>query len=105
MISWPHWDLRRLLSLLIMVVRVPSDTYSSVSHRSIISRLRSRLKSQCGLLVVVTNEVFSDGIHYGLETEEYLRLLGQVNVRLSRLSRQVTEVVYGIPVELKAADE
>ena len=63
------------------------------------------LKSQCGLLVVVTNEVFSDGIHYGLETEEYLRLLGQVNVRLSRLSRQVTEVVYGIPVELKAADE
>ena len=55
--------------------------------------------------MVVTNEVFSDGIHYGLETEEYLRLLGQVNVRLSRLSRQVTEVVYGIPVELKAADE
>ncbi len=63
------------------------------------------LKSQCGLLVEVTNEVFSDGIHYGLETEEYLRLLSQVNVGLSRLSRQVTEVVYGIPVELKAADE
>lgn len=59
------------------------------------------LRKQSGLLVIVTNEVFSDGGDYGWETKEYIRLLGQVNCWLSSLADQVTEVVYGIPLQLK----
>lgn len=59
------------------------------------------LKAQCGLLVVVTNEVFSDGLDYGPETGEYIRLLGEVNCQLAKWADRVTEVVYGILVEGK----
>lgn len=60
-----------------------------------------RLKDQCDLLVVVTNEVFSDGIDYGAETNEYIRLLGQINCWMAQQADAVTEVVYGIPVSVK----
>lgn len=55
-------------------------------------------------LVVITNEVFSDGGSYDRETEEYLRLLGRVNARLAAAAGQVTEVVFGIPVMWKTAE-
>ena len=57
-----------------------------------------RLKAQCRHLVVVTNEVFSDGLQYDEWTGEYIRCLGMVNQHLSELADQVVEVVYGIPV-------
>lgn len=59
------------------------------------------LREQCRLLVVVTNEVFSDGIDYGRETKEYIRLLGEMNGWMAREADRVVEVVYGIPVEVK----
>lgn len=52
-------------------------------------------------VVVVTNEVFSDGVIYGKETREYLQLLAQVNGELARRADRVTEVVFGIPVPVK----
>ena len=52
-------------------------------------------------IIIVTNEIFSDGGGYARETEEYLRLLGLVNQDLAELSEEVTEVVYGIPVPVK----
>ncbi len=56
-------------------------------------------------LVIVTNEVFSDGCSYDRETERYLELLGRVNRCLAAAAGEVTEVVYGIPVVLKAVPE
>ena len=52
-------------------------------------------------LVVVTNEVFSDGCEYDAGTTDYIRRLGEINVRLSRAADAVVEVVYSIPVFLK----
>lgn len=52
-------------------------------------------------VVIVTNEVNSDGIAYDRETMEYMRLIGQVNQRLAALADEVVEIVYGIPVKLK----
>ncbi len=52
-------------------------------------------------LVVVTNEVFSDGVNYDPDTMRYLNYLGQINRRMSEMADRVTEVVYGIPVRLK----
>ncbi len=56
------------------------------------------LKSQCGLLVLVTNEVSLDGIDYGSETNQYIGLLGEINCCLARMADKAVEVVYGIPV-------
>ena len=52
-------------------------------------------------LVVVTNEVFSDSMPDNPEMEEYLKLLGKLNLRMGEMADLVTEVVYGIPVERK----
>ena len=52
-------------------------------------------------LVVVTNEVFSDGNRYDRETECYRRLLGRINETMAAMADEAAEVVYGIPVRLK----
>lgn len=59
------------------------------------------LRRHCAHLVIVTNEVFSDGNVYDPETMEYIRCLGMVNVELAGMADQVTEVVCGIPVPVK----
>ena len=60
-----------------------------------------KLYSGCRHLVIVTNEVFSDGCEYDAGTTDYIRRLGELNVRLSRAADAVVEVVYSIPVFLK----
>lgn len=52
-------------------------------------------------LVIVTNNVFEDGVIYDAGTMEYLKALGRINAALARLADRVAEVVVGIPVELK----
>lgn len=59
------------------------------------------LLEQAGNLVVVTNEVFSDGITYDPETEKYLEKLGAINCQMAQIADTVTEVVYGIPIFIK----
>lgn len=66
-----------------------------------ISRGLERLMERCENLVVVTNEVFSDGVEYPEETERYLALLGRVNGFLARRADAVYEVVCGIPILVK----
>ena len=64
-----------------------------------IGQLRSRTEN----LVVVTNEVFSDGVVCDTDTETYKRILGQINRGLADLSDVFVEVVFGIPVFHKGA--
>ena len=52
-------------------------------------------------LVVVTNEIFSDGIQYAEETRTYQSYLGEINRQMAEIADKVTEVVYGIPVSIK----
>ena len=59
------------------------------------------LLGQAGHLVVVTNEIFSDGLPYDEETARYLRYLGEINARMGYLADAVTEVVCGIPLIIK----
>ncbi len=59
------------------------------------------LEKQVKTLVIVTNEVFSDHSSYDEETENYRRLLGELNQRLAAQAASVTEVVYGIPVKIR----
>lgn len=60
-----------------------------------------RLSQETGELVIVTNNVFEDGIAYDASTMEYLRALGSINVRLAERSDVVVEVIAGIPVARK----
>ena len=59
------------------------------------------LEEQCRLLVIVSGDVFSDGVDYGEETNAYLALLGEMNCWIGARASKVVEVVCGIPVRLK----
>lgn len=60
----------------------------------------SYLSGQCRNLIVVTNEVFSDGGAYGEETEVYIKLLGALNQRLVEMADEAVEVVYTVPLHI-----
>ena len=59
------------------------------------------LKEQAGHVCVVTNEIFSDGISYDMETQNYQRVLGKLNAFLAEISDACYEVVYGIPLKFR----
>lgn len=67
------------------------------------------LQKQCRDLIIVTNEIFSDGMTYDPESERYIQLLGRINRELGQMADSVTEVVYGIPLAVStpvfSADE
>ena len=63
------------------------------------------LLSQAKHVVIVTNEIFSDGILYEEESEQYKKELGQINQKLAEMAEEVVEVVYGIPVWHKGGKE
>ncbi len=52
-------------------------------------------------LVIVTNNVFEDGIEYDDTTMEYIRAMGIVNQRIAAMADHVIEVVVGIPVVIR----
>lgn len=56
------------------------------------------LCSQARTVIVVTNEVFSDGVDYDEETCAYQKTLALINRELVRMADQAAEVVYGIPL-------
>lgn len=55
------------------------------------------LEETLDTLIVVTNNVFEDGVQYDAGTQAYLRVLGWINVWLAERAKQVYEVVVGIP--------
>lgn len=52
-------------------------------------------------LVIVSNNVFEDGVSYDEMTMEYIKTMGIVNQKLAAVADVVTEVVVGIPVMAK----
>lgn len=59
------------------------------------------LTKQLTHLVIVSNNVFEDGIAYDASTFRYIEALGRINTRLADLADHVLEVVVGIPVTVK----
>ena len=62
-----------------------------------------RLKEAAACTVVVTNELFSDGVAYDKETADYLAALARLNAAVAAEADRVYEVVCGIPVCWKGA--
>ena len=65
-----------------------------------VCRDTQKLYENCRNLVVVTNNVFEDGMSYDAMTLNYLHALAEVNRSLTRQADEVIEVVAGIPVNL-----
>lgn len=63
------------------------------------------LVKKCAGLVIVTNEVSSDGIDYGGETEKYKQNLGALNCFLALKADEVYEVTSGIGRRIKKEDK
>ena len=61
----------------------------------------SELAKKSSHLVMVTNDIFSDGIEYAESTQEYIRQLAQINNDAAQMADCVVEVVYSIPVCVK----
>lgn len=59
------------------------------------------LQDSCDILIIVTNQIFEDGIRYDASTMAYIRLLGDVNRQIAEQAEQVIEVVAGIPIFIK----
>ena len=60
-----------------------------------------KLFSEVEHLVIVTNNVFEDGMDYDEATRGYLTAMGEINERLAAIADEVIEVVVGIPIVIK----
>jgi adenosylcobinamide kinase/adenosylcobinamide-phosphate guanylyltransferase len=78
-----------------------SETLSPVSKKIVQALID--LSTRVQELVIVTNDVFSDGgsLTYDESTREYVKNLAEINCALAREAATVTEVVCGIPVIVK----
>ena len=63
------------------------------------------LRSQAGHLILVMNEIFSDGIRYDPQTDQFLRAAGLLSRDFVSQADLSYEVVFGIPLALKKEGE
>ena len=75
------------------------QSYEAVAEK-IISDIK-KLDSELEALVVVTNNVFEDGIIYDKATMEYMKALGNINRKLAAMADKVVETAMGNPVVIK----
>ncbi len=64
----------------------------------------THLLAKAAHVVVVTNEIFSDGYVYDPDTTRYQEALGMINQQMAKLADAVVEVVCGIPLCLKGKE-
>ena len=77
-----------------------NEMFDGGSSERILPAIRE-LSRKCRHLVIVTNDVFCDGVIYPDSTQEYIRKLAELNRELASLADYAAEVVYSIPVTLK----
>ena len=75
-----------------------------VCCESVLKEGMHHLTGQAEHLVIVSNDIFSDGVTYDPETEEYLRILGILNQEAAAMADYAYEVVCGIPVCIKGKE-
>lgn len=79
-----------------------------VGFEGAVERVMAGVEQLCSTaedVVIVTNEVFNDGVDYPELTERYLMALAEINCRIAARAERVCEVVCGIPTVWKEAAE
>ncbi len=80
---------------------VANEMFDEDGHsEKIFEECRTIIK-KCSNIVVVTNDVFSDGCSYNDKTRAYIECLAGINRQLFNAADHVTEVVYSVPVKWK----
>ncbi len=59
------------------------------------------LAQKCENLIIVTNDVFCDGVTYPESTQAYIKKLAELNCMIADFADYAAEAVYSIPVTLK----
>ena len=77
-----------------------NEMFDGGDPNRIVPALRN-LAERCRHLIMVTNDLFSDGVIYSSSVQEYLRRLADINRQAAAMADCVIEVVYSIPVALK----
>ncbi len=85
------------LSNLLANLRYSSGLDFSDAEMIITDGIR-KLSDGVGELVIVSNDIFSDGYDYPSETKEYMKTLARLNSRFAASSHTVVEVVAGISI-------
>ncbi|WP_443770101.1 bifunctional adenosylcobinamide kinase/adenosylcobinamide-phosphate guanylyltransferase [Anaerostipes sp.] len=83
--------------------RYPGKCYEDLED--IITSYIKRVEENVGCVVIVTNEIFADGMPKDLEMRSYVTILGQINQKLAKMSTAAVEVVCSIPVFLKGEEK
>lgn len=106
--SLKYWESRRVVQKQVLLLECMSNLVlnefydqENGAEERILQGIK-HLQKQCGDLIIVTNEIFSDGVTYEPESERYIELLGRINRELGQMADSVTEVVYGIPLAVSA---
>lgn len=73
-----------------------SSPLSEEIERSVISGILE-IREKAADLVIVSNNVFEDGITYDASTMEYIRVLGRINEQIAQIADRTIEVSAGIP--------
>ena len=106
--SLKYWESRRVAQKQVLLLECMSNLVlnefydqENGAEERILQGIK-HLQKQCGDLIIVTNEIFSDGVTYEPESERYIELLGRINRELGQMADSVTEVVYWIPLAVSA---
>lgn len=63
-----------------------------------------RIENIVKAFIIVTNEIFSDGVSYDRETVDYIKALGYINRHMFNISDAAAEIVCGAPVYIKGGE-
>lgn len=53
------------------------------------------IKNNTENFIIISNEIFSDGITYDLATEVYIEVLGQLHIKIAKVAEKAIECVFG----------
>lgn len=75
-----------------------------IPEEEIVLQIWEELKSlekRAERVIIISNQIFSDGIDYDTGTKAYQKALGELHQKISQCAEQVIEIVCGIPIFLK----
>lgn len=81
-----------------------NECFGEKGFGGVTERIMAGVEHLCNMaheVVIVTNEVFGDGVDYPELTEQYLAVLAEINCRIAAKADRVYEVVCGIPIMWK----
>lgn len=87
--------------------QAPTQTWVKKTEETVelIRKGIAQLRRETTHLIVVSNNVFEDGIVYDQTTMNYLSAMGRINRQLAAWADQAVEIVVGIPVPIACSSQ